>query len=92
MDTAITLLAVRAITDTTRLQDLIGRLAARWRGAGIHQNLVAQDEIQQVYHAAVERLLELGYTERGGLDVESELPDAHMPKAYLDRFPTLDAS
>ena len=55
------------------------------------QDLIAQDEIKQVYHAAVERLLELGYSERGGLDVESELPDAHMPQAYLARFPTLGA-
>ena len=91
MNSGIMRLGISAITDTSQLQILLGQLAARWRGAGLQQNLITQDEIKQVYHAAVERLFELGYTERGGLDVQSELPDAHMPQAYLDRFPTLDA-
>ena len=85
--TIITRDAIDAMTDQWDLMHLVGRLAARWRYAGMHQLVEEQAAIQAVYAAAIQRLFALGYDEVGGLDVESELPDAFMPHEYLERYP-----
>lgn len=84
--TMITRDAINAMTDQGDLMHLVGRLAARWRYAGMHQMVEEQGAIQDVYAAAIYRLLALGYYEPGGLDVESELPDAAMPQEYRARY------
>ena len=85
--TIITREAINAMTDQHDLMDLVGLLAARWRYAGMHALVEEQAAIQAVYAAAIARLFAIGYDEVGGLDVESELPDAVMPPQYLERYP-----
>ena len=85
--TIITRDAITAMTDQYDLMDLVGLLAARWRYAGMHALVEEQGVIQAVYAAAIARLFAIGYDEVGGLDVESELPDAFMPHEYLARYP-----
>ena len=87
--TMITRETIDAMTEQCDLIHALGRLAARWRYAGMHELAEEKAAVQEVYAAAIHRLFELGYDEVGGLDVESELPDAYMPQEYLARYPTL---
>jgi hypothetical protein len=62
-----------------RLCDLAGTWRASW---GDPQR---QEEIVQAYHTTMAELYSIGWD--GRLDIECELPDRLMPKAYLRRNP-----
>lgn len=87
--TMITREAIHAMIEQCDLIHVLGRLAAHWRYAGMHERAEEQASVQEVYAATIHRLFDLGYDDPGALDVESELPDAFMPHEYLVRYPTL---
>lgn len=63
------------------LQIKLSRLAAQYRSAEEHSEL--HHQVVQEYYSTFEKLVELN----GGilaLDPDAELPDAFMPKAYVD--------
>jgi hypothetical protein len=66
----------------TEMERTLGRLAARWR---CHQQQPEAADIVRQYQAILRCMIQLGYRE--SLDVDSELPDEHMPTEYLTLFP-----
>ncbi|ACY15621.1 hypothetical protein [Haliangium ochraceum] len=72
------------------LEAALGALACAYRRA--RQRADAHAEVAAIterYHAALGELMTRpGWI--GSLDVDAELPDRHMPAAYLNRFAELE--
>jgi hypothetical protein len=66
----------------------LGDLAALWRGS--YDDHERQQRIVQAYHETLAQLYRLGWD--SVLDIESELPDALMPEAYMRRHGRLSSS
>jgi hypothetical protein len=75
-----TVAALQAVHET--LLDKLQYLAGLWRR-------LKSEEVVRRYQAVYITLAELGYDEE--LDVESLIPDQHMPKEYFERIERINA-
>jgi len=66
------------VSDIRKLEDRLSILALSWRSKPENRS-----EIKQEYHEIISTLFSLGWDDY--VDLEDELPDNHMPKAYKNR-------